>query len=359
MRFLHLAAAAAAAVGAPAQVPNDFRATYYSTADCSAGGSSSSVLAQQQVCCVRAFTPRPPPRGRTGAGCAARARPAPPHRPSRLRVAAPRIAAPRIAALRARAARAASAPPRSLSRAQYCQQMGGASAAYEVWCSDDGANGTLVSWDADGACAGAATAFRPFTSGQCLDSAGGSASVRYECLREPSTAPPALACGRCLVSWFEDEGCGGADRSVVDVPAGACQQDQQRSWLAGLEGGTQGSASRISFFRDSFCGAVDSSNMLAPAACAANPGMAAASFSVSCADACAPLVGGENGGENEPAMTPNDFVRRSLALSRASALTTLTTTFPPSCTSSCLARLPRTSPRPRATSASGSSTASC
>ena len=241
--------------------------------------------------------------------------------------------------------------------------MGGASAAYEVWCSDDGANGTLVSWDADGACAGAATAFRPFTSGQCLDSAGGSASVRYECLREPSTAPPALACGRCLVSWFEEEGCGGADRSVVDVPAGACQQDQQRSWLAGLEGGTQGSASRISFFRDSFCGAVDSSNMLAPAACAANPGMAAASFSVSCADACAPLVGGENvgenGGENEPAMTPNDFVRRSLALSRASALTTLTTTFPPSCTSSCLARLPRTSPRPRATSASGSSTASC
>ena len=207
-----------------------------------------------------------------------------------------------------RGARQASpaSPPHLL--AQYCQQVGGASASYEVWCSDDGANGTLVSWDADGACAGADAAFRPFTSGQCLDSAGGSASVRYECLREPSTAPPALACGRCLVSWFEDEGCGGADRSVVDVPAGACQQDQQRSWLAGLEGGTQGSASRISFFRDSFCGAVDSSNMLAPAACAANPGMAASSFSVSCADACAPIVGGEDGGENEPAMTPNDFV---------------------------------------------------
>ena len=120
-----------------------------------------------------------------------------------------------------------------LAQQQFCQLGDGGRSSYQVWCADDGVNGTLVSF-ADGSCSGA-FATTPFLSNQCLAAGNGASAVSFQCRVDAMTAPPVLSCGRCQVSWFEVAGCTGNDRAIVDATAGLCQQDGSRSWMIGRD----------------------------------------------------------------------------------------------------------------------------
>ena len=317
---LQVAALAALAARATAQAPSppkDFLATFFASPGCdAAAGPSSSILAQQEYCQLSdsgaaSYEVRCGPRAAAAAGRKSRATGG-----EGARSASPAASPPS----RYRSKRAPPQPPSRPLHQPFTltftltptpppppltptpipphtpphtlTPIPAPHPHLQVWCDASGLNGTAV-FAGDASCATALSSVS-FASGQCMRS-GTAGSVSYVCLPAASTPAPALACGRCQLSYFEEPLCAGADRSVVTVSAGLCQAAAAGSWQVGPASGS-GFAAVEFFANDAFCGAVTSSALLATEDCvgiaqtpAAGPG--ARSYSASCAAPCvAPVV---------------------------------------------------------------------